>query len=150
MCNPVTVFNPERVLLKDTYLGYEYEVTCNGMAVRCGYIRVPVGHPWHGKRADDIGARAHGGVNFAKADVNCGKGGADDAWWFGFDCAHAFDARDPSLPGWEQWKDMERILQRHGDRWRKICSLGYVARECRQLIRQADVAAVKEAAKYGP
>lgn len=141
MCNPVTVFDPGRLLLADTYRGYEYEITCNSMAVRCGYVRIPAGHPWHGVSCWDVDARAHGGVNFSAPDVNCGKGGADDAWWFGFDCAHAWDAYDPALPGYEAFAAIDRLLRRYDDGWRTVRSLGYVAMECRRLIRQAEYAA---------
>jgi hypothetical protein len=30
--------------------------------------------------------------------VPCDKGGPDNGWWLGFDCAHSMDAQDPSLP----------------------------------------------------
>lgn len=65
----------------------------------CGYAAVPPGHPLHGKGYDapqleDV--RAHGGLTYASAC--CGEichtpkaGEPDDVWWFGFDCAHAFD-----------------------------------------------------------
>jgi hypothetical protein len=147
MCNPVTVFNPERLILADSYLGYEYEVTCNGLAVRCGYVRIPAGHPWHGADHWELDAQAHGGVNFSAPDRSCDKGGPDDAWWLGFDCGHAFDAFDPVLPGYEMFAELEARMGKIDDAWplgsdfaRKIRSLGYVARECRRLIWQADYA----------
>jgi hypothetical protein len=141
VCNPVTVFNPERVLLKGVHLGYEYEVTTNGQAVRCGYVRIPPGHPWHGRPAGEVDAAAHGGVNFAEPDVNCGKGGADDAWWLGFDCGHAWDARDPELPGYEDFAYIEGLFRRAGPDFREIRTLEYVKGECELLIDQAAMAA---------
>lgn len=51
----------------------------------CGYVLLPRGHPWHGKRPERIGARVHGGVTCARADAEPGM------WLVGFDCGHAFD-----------------------------------------------------------
>ena len=131
MCNPITTDNPERLLEKGVHEGYEWEVTCNRMGFRCGYVRVPAGHPWHGKDYDDIEADVHGGLTFAEADTDCGKGGADDAWWLGFDCGHWMDAPDPELPGYNPEFD-------HGG---MVRSTEYVAAECRKLAEQAAIAA---------
>jgi hypothetical protein len=67
----------------------------------CGYVRVPPGHPLHGKghmddpRVDALSA--HGGVNFSEIEPCTHDDGT--GWWFGFDCAHAQDARrDPDSP----------------------------------------------------
>ena len=77
-----------------------YIITRNVMKGRphlCGYIAVPLGHPWHGKSYDDFEARVHGGLTYSSAFLR-----ADDAvstpvaipigsWIFGFDCAHYGD-----------------------------------------------------------
>src|SRR6266481_10122967 len=97
MCNPVTTRDPDCLLFKGTQDGFEFEVTHNRMGFRCGYVRLPAGHPWHGKGYDEIGPEVHGGLTFADHDVDCGKGGDDSAWWIGFDCAHYMDAPDPEL-----------------------------------------------------
>lgn len=62
----------------------------------CGYAAVPPGHPAYGKDLDDIDVEAHGGVTYAAlcAGAICHTpkpGEPDNVWWFGFDCAHAFD-----------------------------------------------------------
>lgn len=52
----------------------------------CGYVRVPEGHPLHGKSAGRADERvdAYGGVTFA--------GTIDgEGWWIGFDTAHIGD-----------------------------------------------------------
>jgi hypothetical protein len=105
MCNPVTVARPDSLIIKGVHRGYEWEVTSNRMGYRCGYVRVPPGHPWHGKGYDDIGAEVHGGLTFAEPDADCGvrcpgvphsghastdwtcpiEDGADNDWWVGFD-----------------------------------------------------------------
>jgi hypothetical protein len=62
----------------------------------CGYVGVPPGHPYHGKGYAEVDLSAHGGVTYAD---RCGgavchvpqAGESDDVFWFGFDCAHAWD-----------------------------------------------------------
>src|SRR6476661_4167873 len=119
MCNPITTASPDVLLNKGIHAGFEYEVTRNRMGYRCGYVRIPAGHPWHGKGYDEIEPypEVHGGLTFAEPDADCGGARicpgpphaghassdwtcplesrqADDAWWLGFDAAHVFDAPD--------------------------------------------------------
>jgi len=137
MCNPVTTAHPDVLLAKGVHEGYEWEVTCNRIGYRCGYVRVPQGHPWHGKGYDDVRTadgdwpEVHGGLTFAEPDTDCGKGGEDSAWWLGFDCAHCGDAPDPELPGYNARMAI-------GDGTVKTTS--YVAAECRRLAEQARLA----------
>ncbi len=133
MCNPVTTQNPDRLLEKGIHLGYEWEVTSNRMGYRCGYVRIPAGHPWHGKDYDSVDPHpdVHGGLTFAEPDTDCGKGGEDNAWWLGFDCAHGGDAPDPSLPGYDP--RTHNLLGERG----AVRSASYVAAECRGLAEQA-------------
>jgi hypothetical protein len=78
-------------------LGCDCTIIRNGLGSLCGYVRVPDGHPWHGKHYDDIDAKVHGGLTFS------GKLRADmDGWWIGFDCAHSGDlvpAMSLTFPG---------------------------------------------------
>jgi hypothetical protein len=136
MCNPITTQHPEVLLAKGEAYGFQWEVTSNRMGYRCGYVRVPPGHPWHGKDYSDVGTadggyiEVHGGLTFAAPDTDCGKGGADNAWWVGFDCAHYGDAPDPDLPGSET---MLKFGLDHGT----VKTTEYVSEECRNLARQA-------------
>ena len=139
MCNPVTTTNPESLLAKGVHEGYEWEVTNNGIGYRCGYVRVPPGHPWHGKDYDSVEPYpdVHGGLTFAEADEHCGKGGEDDAWWLGFDCAHLGDAVDLSLPGIGGRTPDARDFPGSDT----IKTTEYVTAECRRLAGQAAAAA---------
>jgi hypothetical protein len=133
MCNPITTANPDCLISKGMEAGYEWEVTSNRLGYRCGYVRVPPGHPWHGKDYSSIEPypEVHGGLTFSEADTDCGKGGDDNAWWLGFDCAHHMDAPDPELPGSEQ-------MLRYGiPTYGTIKTTSYVEAECRSLARQA-------------
>lgn len=103
----------------------------NNSGYRCGYVRVPKGHPWHGKDWDEVDCEVHGGLTFAEADVHCDKPGEDDAWWVGFDCAHGGDAADPSLPGYKDYG-----FRSHG----VVRSQSYVESECKSLCEQAALA----------
>ena len=134
MCNPITTLNPDLLLDKGVYEGYEWEVTANRMGYRCGYVRVPAGHPWHGLDYDAIEPypEVHGGLTFSQADTDCGKGGEDNAWWLGFDCAHVGDAPDPELPGYRYRLPLDGET---------VKPTGYVASECRKLAEQAAIAA---------
>ena len=63
---------------------------------RCGYVRVPPGHPLYG--ADSVDSlRVHGGINFAEIEP-CTEHEDGQGWWFGFDCGHAWDGKfDPAV-----------------------------------------------------
>lgn len=68
----------------------------------CGYAAVPREHPAYGKKAGDVHADAHWGLNYAAPcdGLICHTpqpGMPDDVWWFGFDAGHAFDL----CPGFE-------------------------------------------------
>lgn len=62
----------------------------------CGYAAVPLGHPLYGKDYGEPDVEVHGGLTYADrcSGPIChvpAAGEPDDVWWFGFDCAHAFD-----------------------------------------------------------
>ncbi len=136
MCNPVSTAHPELLLGKGVHLGFEWEITSNHIGYRCGYVRIPPAHPWHGvdydavRTLDDGYPDVHGGLTFACPDTHCGKGGPDDAWWLGFDCAHSGDAPDPDLPGYSA----RYHIGYDGD---TVRSTEYVRAECLNLIAQA-------------
>lgn len=136
MCLSIAVNHPDRVLAKGDHAGFEWMVTHNGQGYRCGYVRIPVGHLWHGKGYEEIDADVHGGLTFSEPDKVCGKGGADNAWWVGFDCAHSGDGQDPMLPNGDvdEWTAM---LGQHGT----IRTQEYAEANCHSLCEQARVAA---------
>jgi len=132
MCLSIKVHRPDHILSEGIHLGYEWATSRNDFGFRCGYVRVPKGHPWHGEKYPPD-ADAHGGITFADADVPCDKGGPDDAWWLGFDCMHLGDAPDPELP---TEHEMPYIV-RSG----VVRTQAYVEGECRKLCQQAKEAA---------
>lgn len=127
MCLSVALHRPDDVLSKGEHLGFQWMTVHNCMGYRCGYIRLPQGHPWHGMDDCDVPADVHGGITFSEADEPCDAPGPDTDWWIGFDCAHAGDAPDPSLPGYRAF------LRSFGT----IRTQSYVEAECRRLCEQA-------------
>ena len=133
MCLSIAIHRPHHVLNQGVHAGLEWMVVQNGMGYRCGYVRVPVGHPWHGVGCNDVSPypEVHGGLTFAEADEHCDKGGEDNAWWFGFDCAHGWDSPDPSLDGYRERDSY------FSDPYSSIKTQEYVEFHCRSLCDQA-------------
>lgn len=97
MCLPVILQRPDCVLRYGYHRRHKWVIVHNGMGYRCGYVRIPEGHPWHGLHYDDIDVACHGGLTYSRADVPCEGETEPGGWWIGFDCAHAGDAQDPTL-----------------------------------------------------
>lgn len=139
MCLSIVVEHPELLLAEGEHLGFKWTVVHNRMGYRCGYVRVPVGHPWHGVDHDSIGADCHGGLTFSQADVPCSAPGPDNAWWVGFDCAHGFDAPDPALMA-SVSPEMRSSLFVRGSLYADRCTVrdqSYVEAQCFLLCAQA-------------
>ncbi len=130
MCLSIAIKRPNDVLAHEEYAGHEFMIVHNGMGYRCGYVKVLPGHPWYGKEESDINVEVHGGLTFAQADVPCDKGGEDNGWWVGFDCAHAWDTPDPALP-------RQRGVNLPDFNCGEVRTQEYVLDECRSLCAQA-------------
>lgn len=107
---------------------------------------VAEGHPWYGKGYSDVDAYAHGGLTFANKcqpgeDESRGvchipaPGEPDHVWWFGFNCAHA----------WDRSQQDEMYAKTRVYPFTAYCDetykpSAYVQRECAELAAQ--VAAV--------
>jgi len=128
MCLPLKINRPHHVLSEGEHVGFEWVTMHNGMGNRCGYVRVPKGHPWHG--ADyDLNADVHGGISYYDHDTPCDKPREDDAYWVGFDTAHYDDLPDPDLPGYRD--------SGFRDPSARIRTQTYVEGECKRLCEQA-------------
>jgi hypothetical protein len=145
MCLSIAIDRPDDVLAKGEHLGVQWVVVNNGMGYRCGYVRVPLDHPWHGKSHNDLNVEVHGGLTFAEADVPCDAPGADTDWWLGFDCAHAFDAPDPELARSRSDSgpslSLLNFLAEGGNNCYAVRTQAYAENECRSLCQQASSAA---------
>ncbi len=94
MCLPVKPFKIEREWI---HAGLQCAVTmARERSFRCGYVRVPPGHPLHGASYPTPEVEVHGGLSFGEAESCSHEDGV--GWWFGFDCGHFLDASyDPNL-----------------------------------------------------
>lgn len=78
----------------------------------CGYVRVPEGHPWHGRDDYELDREApdvFGGVTWSGGMPDR----LGDGWWVGFDTAHG--TRPWDWPQ-EQVTEETRKLARHAAR----------------------------------
>lgn len=60
---------------------------------RCGYVRIPAGHPWHGRDYNDIPVEVHCGLTFSRIEPCAHEDGI--GYWVGFDCHHLGDSGFP-------------------------------------------------------
>lgn len=74
------------------YKGYECMVVMTPMWHRCGYVKLPSGHKYEDVLYDDITIDCHGGLTWSASYVPDQE--RSNNWWIGFDCGHAFDAKD--------------------------------------------------------
>lgn len=56
---------------------------CTGMGHLCGYIYLPLDHPWANKEEEEIECDIHGGLTYHSQE--------DGFFEIGFDCAHGCD-----------------------------------------------------------
>jgi hypothetical protein len=89
MCLPVHPFKVER---EWEHAGLKCAVVQAREAQhRCAYVRVPPGHPLHGKPHNETAnLEVHGGITFSEQEPCVEEDGK--GWWFGFGFAHFGDA----------------------------------------------------------
>jgi len=115
--------------------GYQCEVCANGIGYFCGYVTVPVGHPWNVESYDDIGADVHGGLTY-------GHKNDDGSFQVGFDCAHSGDAPSPEYVAEQHRKYLNSYAR--GESYDTMhWTVDMVKRETDSLARQAQEAASK-------
>lgn len=85
----------------------------NDLGTLCGYVGVTEGHPFFEKDYDNLydDITVHGGLTYSDKCQETGDeaigichvplpGRAEDVWWLGFDCGHAYDLTPSwSMPG---------------------------------------------------
>ena len=97
---------PDKVVWVDEATDLDCMIVRNRFGSLCGYVGVSKDHPWHSHITDDedvdIDVSVHGGLTFASGCAEESDpsrfichipqpGRPGDIWWFGFDCAHAWD-----------------------------------------------------------
>jgi len=143
---PSIVHNEARLEAEGTERGLPWCVTINRLGIRCGYVRVPPEHPYHGLEYDEIPDRidVHGALTFSAADEPCEGEAGGGHWWLGFDCGHAFDAPEPlAAHRPNQWSAREEVgllwfaasLERREGHV-TVRTVDYVTEQCRALCAQ--------------
>lgn len=133
---------------------------------RCGYVGIPKKHFLYGKDYDYVNShfefvilnedkrigvgvclylQCHGGVTYSKGGKGSNYPIKSNLWWFGFDCAHAWDKNDYETAK-KLFKHDKEALKRilYNERLDNMFSIGgdkvrtleYVSNECRKLAEQ--------------
>jgi hypothetical protein len=146
---------PNKVQWVDEATGFDALIVRNMMGALCGYVGVPPTHPLYGKDYDDQvleNVDVHGGLTYANPCMKDDPDGVchvpepgrpDDVWWFGFDCAHAWDVV-PTMHGRGALEDslfrvgntLEAATTGHGMYDLTYRDIGYVKAECTSLAKQ--------------
>lgn len=126
---------PDRV--QWTHAGYACLIVRSRMGQLCGYVGVPAEHPDFGQSYDSVDKEidVHGGLTYANecAGAICHvpePGLPDQVWWFGFDCAHAYDLV-PRFVALEALHSLPNFTRE--DTYR---DMSYVTRETERLAEQ--------------
>lgn len=128
---------------REEFQAHGFTCIVNRAIAWCGYVGVPPGHPWHGKKYDDVTQKdgnyveVHGGLTYADKCQGpichiAKPGEPDDLWWLGFDCAHSGDLTIFDIDG--VIPDRLRAPIGWHDTYR---DLAYVKSETEQLAKQA-------------
>lgn len=132
---------PDKAQWIDEETNLDCLVVRNRLGALCGYVGVPPEHPYHGRSYDDLPVEVHGGLTYADRCVEGGEeqarvchvpepGRPEDVWWFGFDCAHAWDL----IPGMRETYAMAGITR--FDTQEVYRTFAYVQNEIRGLAHQ--------------
>ena len=107
------------------FAGLKCEMWRNGGGAWCGYVYLPVGHPYFKVEYGEIKAEVHGGLTYAEE--------VDGLWKIGFDCGHLYDVK----PAYQH----DRAFREPTASYR---TFSYAKGETTSLAAQMDVAARKE------
>jgi hypothetical protein len=112
--------------------GYQVLVIATPMGHRCGYVGVPKDHKYYEVDYNAIdNIDCHGGLTFSGrfTDVD------PELWFIGFDCAHAWDAKDPELLE-EPYESIHRDYELVFDTESVIRTNAFCLDECSKIIEQ--------------
>lgn len=92
---------PDKAQWTDEATGLPCLAVRNHSGAWCGYVGVDENHPLFERDYDEAPVEVHGGLTYADHCMEGAEetaichvpkpGEPDHVWWFGFDCAHAFD-----------------------------------------------------------
>ena len=129
------------------FMGYTYSVVFQKGGWRCGYVALPVGHPWITDNPFDLKVDVHGGITYGKQNKNqCYPISLENnAYWIGWDYNHYQDAVSPST-----------VREYFGDKEYEVCiafsnllldgghhyNQTEVKEDCLEVIKQAAAVAI--------
>lgn len=121
------------------YKGCTCVVILQPLGHRCGYVGVPRGNAYYGRRGRELySIMCHGGVTYA--DDHLPQEHSDGLWWIGFDCMHHMDAPDVATVRIAYGDELAERAERcriHGyDDWLIIRTLEYCEGQCRDMVDQ--------------
>jgi hypothetical protein len=133
-------YEPNRVAWRDGATGLQCLILRGPMGALNGYVRVPRGHPLHGKNYRGrrvYRLRVHGGITFTGClrSRNMKRG-----HWFGFDCAHYDDIVPGMMDMYARIRDdmppdlVEMLAQSASHQVYR--TVDYVRQECTDLAEQ--------------
>ena len=145
-------FSSDRILLRGSYLGYQWIVAHNGIGSRTGFVRLPPKHPWHSLTWHEINnVTVHNGLSASFSETAERPSDLDQqGWWIGFHCGGFEDERDHSLP---MDVTRRRLVQMSSQSFiypfargrSRIRSTAFVKGHCISLCEQAAAAALAAA-----
>lgn len=96
---------PDRVEFE--HHGFPCLIVRARLGALCGYVGVPPTHKLYEKNYSEAPVDIHGGLTYSDKCQGyiCHvpkPGETDERWWFGFDCAHAWDI----IPGMSKYEDI--------------------------------------------
>lgn len=127
---------PDKAQWQDARSGLACLIVRGPVGALCGYVGVPPAHPDFERGYNDPELQVHGGLTFSG---RCQEGNKehgichiaedpeDEVWWFGFDCAHAFDV----CPGYPS-AELRALTSQYGG----YRDFAYVKRQCESLASQ--------------
>lgn len=146
------IAEPDKVQFVDKVTGLPCLIVRNQLGALCGYVGVDENHPWYGVDYDScpqscdeeccthrpvLCIDVHTELTFSdfchdQAPEESGichvpeEGEPDHVWWFGFDCAHAWDY----IPG------MKRFSEEVIDERNTYKDISFVKDQCAKLAKQ--------------
>jgi hypothetical protein len=71
----------------------------------CGYVKIPQGHPFHGKHYDEINhyISVHGELTYSSEE--------EDGYWIGFDTNHYYSGKWTKEMAEEETKNLLRQIE---------------------------------------
>jgi hypothetical protein len=91
--------------------GFPCEIRRNYAGALCGYVAVPIGHPWHGRLYSELDVDVHGGL------THSGGANESDDWLVGFDCLHLGDIAPVWAAEYGRYDDRAAYREIHYVKW---------------------------------